>query len=231
VLRRSSNDIGGIIDVSVGAIGLGGLLWVTLVHPRMETMAVSAAERIAVLVSLLVLIGVLGALARVRMVAGRRLLAVELFMIALAVSLIGNTILAMSTGSMTTGRPGWVEMLFLVAYLCVGAVPLHPSMLELTRPGPDPVDRLTVGRLVFLGVALVATPLAGGTRELAGLHADGPLLVLGSLLVAPLVMVRVGRLAWQREQRPSGPSSIRPPMTRSPACRTASSCSPGSPTP
>ncbi|MDP9817685.1 GGDEF domain-containing protein [Spirilliplanes yamanashiensis] len=200
VLRRGSNDIGGIIDVSVAAMGLGGVLWILLIHPRMEAMAAGNAEQIAVLVSLLVLVGVLGALARVWMVADRRLLAVELLIVALVVSLIGNTILAMSTGSMTTGRPGWIEMLFLLAYLCVGAAPLHHSARELTSPGPDPVDRLTVGRLTFLGVALVANPVAGGARELVGLDADGPLLVLGSLLVAPLVMVRVGRLAWQREQ-------------------------------
>ncbi len=200
VLRRGRNDIGGLIDVSVAAMGLGGLLWTVLLRPNMERIGAGNAEQVAVLVSMLVLVGVLGALWRVRTVAGRRLLALELLIMALVVSLIGNTILAMSTGSMTTGRPGWIEMLFLVAYLCVGAAPLHPSVHELSRPGPDPVDRLTVGRLVFLGVALVASPLAGGAREMIGLEADGPLLALGSVFVAPLVMVRVGRLAWQREQ-------------------------------
>jgi diguanylate cyclase (GGDEF)-like protein len=91
-------------------------------------------------------------------------------------------------------------MFFLLTYLCVGAAPLHPSVHELSRPGPTPEDRLSVGRLVFLGAALVVDPLVGGARQMIGLPTDGPLLAIGSLLVAPLVMIRVGRLAHQRQQ-------------------------------
>ncbi len=197
-LRRGRNDLGGLIDLSVGAVGFGGLLWITLLHPKLEEMKAGLGAEISVLVSLLVLVAVLGALSRIWIVADRRLPALEFLIVALVVSLVGNTILGMSTGSMTTGRPGMIEMLFLVGYLCVGAAPLHPSAVELSRPGPSPEDRLTAGRLAFLGVALIVNPVAGGARELFGLSADGPLLVFGSLVVAPLVMIRVGRLAWQR---------------------------------
>jgi diguanylate cyclase len=73
-------------------------------------------------------------------------------------------------------------------------------VFELLRPGPAPADGLSAGRLIFLGAALVVGPVAGGVREMAGLPADGTLLAVGSLLVAPLVMIRVGRLAAERKR-------------------------------
>ncbi len=200
VLRRGSNDIGGLLDVSVAAIGLGGLLWTALIFPRLQTLGTSPGEQVALLVSILVLVGVLGALSRMWIVADRRLPALHLLVYALILALIGNVLQAMSLGTMTGGATLGQEMFFLLTYLCVGAAPLHPSVHELAKPGPTPDDRLSIGRLIFLGAALVVNPLVGGAREMIGLTADGPLLAVGSLLVAPLVMIRVGRLAHQRQQ-------------------------------
>jgi diguanylate cyclase (GGDEF)-like protein len=199
VLRRGRNDLGGLLDVSVAALGLGGLLWTALVFPRLDAFGAGAGDQVAVLTSILVLAGVLGALGRVWLVSDYRIPALGMLLVALVLALVGNVIQAMATGTMTTGRPGWIEMFFLLAYLCVGAAALHSSVHELTRPGPVRDDRLSPGRLVFLGLALAVPPLVGGVRQLAGLPADGALLAVGGLLVAPLVMVRVGRLARQRE--------------------------------
>jgi diguanylate cyclase (GGDEF)-like protein len=200
VLRRGRNDIGGVLDVSVAAIALGGLLWTALLLPRLSDMGAAAGERIALLISVLVLAGVLGALVRVRAVAERRLPALDLLVVALIVALVGNVVLGVSTGSMTTGRPGPVELFFLVSYGCVGAAPLAGSVGELMRPGPAPVDDLSTGRLAFLGASMLVIPLAGGIRQMAGLPADGSLLALGSALIVPLVMIRVGRLAAERRR-------------------------------
>ncbi len=60
------------------------------------------------------------------------------------------------------------------------------------------MDRLTTGRLAFLGVALTAIPVG---RRHAGDARPGrrrPLLAVGTLLLTPLVLIRVGRLARQR---------------------------------
>ena len=200
VLRRGRNDIGGVLDVSVAAVGIGGVIWTALLQPRLAAAHSGTGQQIALLVTVLVLVGVLGALLRVRKVADRRLPALDLLICALSLALAGNVALALSTGSMTVGRPAWIEMLFMLAYLCVGAAPLSASIRELTRQGPAPVDGLSAGRLFFLGVALVVNPVAGGIRQMAGLDADGPLLALGSLLIAALVMVRVGRLAAERQR-------------------------------
>jgi diguanylate cyclase (GGDEF)-like protein len=122
------------------------------------------------------------------------------FLAALVLALIANVGLARIQGNIVTGRGGTLEVIFMVAYACVGLAVLSPSVDELMRPGPAPADRLTIGRLLFLGLALLADPVVGGVRQLFGLPADGPLLTIGSLLITPLVLVRVWRLARQREE-------------------------------
>jgi diguanylate cyclase (GGDEF)-like protein len=199
VLRRGRHDIGGMLDVSVAAIGLGGVLWTALLYPRLAERHTPQGDQLAILVSVLVLAGVLGALLRV-WYAGSRLPALGYLLVALGVALVGNIALAYEAGSLGVNRPAGVETLFMIAYGCVGLAMLRPGVTELMSPGPAPVDKLTNGRLVFLGLALVADPVAGGMRAMFGTGADGPLLAAGSLLVTPLVMIRVGRLARQREQ-------------------------------
>jgi diguanylate cyclase (GGDEF)-like protein len=199
VIIRGRNDMGGLIDTAVALMGLGSLLWSCLLQPRLAAVRTPLGTQITLLVTIFVLAGVLGALSRLWFVAGQRLLALQLLVYALLLALVGNTALALTSASMTADRPRWVETFFLVAYLCVGTAALHHSIHELSQPGPAPVDRLSGRRLVFLGAAMVGSPLIGGGRQVLGLPADGLLIALGTLAVAPFVMLRIHRLAVQRE--------------------------------
>jgi diguanylate cyclase (GGDEF)-like protein len=199
VLLRGRNDIGGILDLAVAAVAVGGLAWTTLLYPRLMELGAATGDQTAILVSILVLAGVLGALLRLWL-TDRRQPTVGYFLAALVLALIANTGLARIQGNIVTGRGGALEVIFMIAYMCVGLAMLSPSVDELMHPGPAPADQLTIGRLVFLGCALLANPAAGGFREMFGRPADGPLLAIGSLLVTPLVMIRVGRLARQRQE-------------------------------
>jgi diguanylate cyclase (GGDEF)-like protein len=198
VLLRGRNDIGGILDLSVAAVAVGGLAWTTLLYPRLRELGSATGDQTAILVSVLVLAGVLGALLRLWL-TDRRQPTVGWFLTALVLALVANTVLARLQGNIVTGRGGAIEVIFMVTYACVGLAVLSPSIDELMCPGPAPADQLTIGRLLFLGLALLADPVAGGVRQILGLPADGPLLTIGSLLITPLVMIRVGRLARQRQ--------------------------------
>jgi diguanylate cyclase (GGDEF)-like protein len=198
VLLRGRNDIGGVLDLAVAAVAVGGLAWTGLLYPKLQELGAATADQVSILVSILVLAGVLGALLRLWL-ADRGQPTVGYFLAALVLALIANTMLARVQGNIVTGRGGAIEVIFMVAYACVGLAVLSPSVGELMRPGSAPADRLSTGRLVFLGLALLADPVAAGVRQLSGMPADGPLLTIGSLLITPLVMIRVGRLARQRE--------------------------------
>jgi diguanylate cyclase (GGDEF)-like protein len=200
VIRRGRNDVGGIIDISVALTGAGTLLWTCLLEPHLAEIHAPLNARIALLVSIFVLTGVLGAVARLWATARHRRLALELFIAALVLALLGNIALSTTTGTLATENILWVQEAFMLTYLCVGAAAVHPSSDELSRPGPAPVDRLTAGRLLFLGAAIILNPVIGGGRQLFGRPADGLVIVLGTLAVAPLVMLRIHRLGRQREE-------------------------------
>jgi diguanylate cyclase (GGDEF)-like protein len=199
VLLRGRNDIGGMLDVSVAAVAVGGLAWTTLLYPRMVQLNAPLGDQIAILVSVLVLSGVAGALLRLWF-TDQRLPAVGFLLVGLLLALVGNTALARIQGTIVSGRGGALEFFFMGAYMCVGLAMLSPTVDELMRPGAAPVDELSTSRLAFLGLALIADPLAGGIREMLGEKADGVLLSAGALLITPLVMIRVGRLARQRQE-------------------------------
>jgi diguanylate cyclase (GGDEF)-like protein len=200
VLKRGRNDVGGILDLSVAAVAGGGLLWTSLLSPRLLELHTRVGDQLTMLISVLVLGGVLGALMRLWFL-DRRQPSLRLLVCALLAALAGNVAMAWTQGTMTGGRGTGVELVFMLAYACVGLSVLHPAAPELVEPGEAPVDRLSNARLAFLGAALVSGPLAGGARAMvSGLGADGPLLAAGSVLITSLVMIRVGRLAQQRHE-------------------------------
>ncbi len=199
VLRRGRNDIGGMLDVAVAAVALGGLVWTALLFPQLVAMHSDQSAQLTILIGILALAGVLGALLRLWFAGGRQP-ALGLLLLALTSALGGNIVLARTSGQMTTTGTHTVDMGFMLAYGLVGLAALHPSAAVLIRPSDAPADRLTTRRLLFLGLALLANPVAGGVRQMLGLGADGPLLAAGSLLVTALVLIRVGRLARQHER-------------------------------
>ena len=198
VRRRGRNDIGGLVDATLFAMAVGGVLWTTMIQPRLAAGGIPVGRQVTVLVNILVLTGILGALVRLLVTAREPLPALRRYIYALVLSLTGNVALALSKGFLTADRPVWVQMTFLLTYTCLGAAALDPSIQTLLRPGPAPVDRLTRGRLAFLGAALAITPILGGGRQLLGLPVDGLLLVGSTLAVVPLVMVRIGVLNAER---------------------------------
>src|SRR2546421_5830268 len=199
VRRRGRNDVGGLVDATLVAMALGGLLWTTMIQPRLTANGIPVGRQVSVLVNILVLTGILGALGRLLSTARERLPALRRYVYALVLSLISNLSLPLSGGFLTGDRPTWVQVTFLLTYTCLGAAALDPSIQTLLRPGPERVaDRLTGGRLAFLGLALAVTPILGGGRQLLGLPVDGLLLVGSTLAVVPLVMVRIGALSAER---------------------------------
>ncbi len=117
---------------------------------------------------------------------------------ALVCSLGGIITVSLLLDPATGARPGWTDMIYLGAYGALGLCGLDRSAVALLRPGPQPVDDLTVGRLAFLGLALAALPIVGGLRQLFGYGVDGPLIAVGAAIVTPLVMLRIGRLSAER---------------------------------
>jgi len=195
---RGRNDIGGLVDVAVLSIAGGGLLWTTVLQPSLAAAHVGVGHQLSLLINTLVLTGVLGTVGRLLQTSTERILALWMIFAALVLALVGNVAMQLTTGSLTTGRPAAAEALFLVTYTLLGATGLHPSQVKFADVAPPCSERLSAGRLAFLGLALAAGPVVGAGRQLVGLPVDGLLLALGTVFTVPLVMVRIGFLTSQR---------------------------------
>jgi diguanylate cyclase len=200
VVRRGRRDVGGIIDAAVAALGLGGLLWDTMLLPHLMAVGAPLPRQLGLFIDVFVLMGTLGGVTRVSLVASERVQALRLLPVALAFAIAGHLAAVLTADPVTGARPDWTNMLFMISYATLGCAALHPSATLITRPGPVPQDDLSTGRLVFLGTAIALIPLVGGGRVLLGLPTDGLLIALGSAAVIPLVMVRIARLAAQRRR-------------------------------
>jgi diguanylate cyclase (GGDEF)-like protein len=199
VVRRGRNDFGGVVDAAIALTGVGSLCWITVVQPHLTRVHSPLNVQASVLVAVFVLAGVLGGLGRLWFASRRRIVALELFIVALLLGLAGNLALSATAGLMSTEQRKWIGELVVLAYLCVGAAAAHPSAAILSWPSPRPIDRFTVGRLFFLGAATAVNPVLGGIRQLFDGRVDGLLIAAGSLIVTPLVMARIYDLGRQRE--------------------------------
>ncbi|GGQ57331.1 GGDEF domain-containing protein [Couchioplanes azureus] len=199
VLRRGRRDLGGVIDAAITLLALGGLLWDVVFLPFHQAAHVPVTEQAFLFIDVFVMMGILGAVLRVALVS-RHLVAVWLLAAGLAACLVGNVVAVVAAEPVTNALPDWTNVPFLLAYVCLGSAALHPTAVLITEPGPEPADDLTPGRLVFLGLMMALIPVVGGGRALLGLPVDGVLIAVGSAVLVPLVMLRVGRLAAQRRR-------------------------------
>lgn len=197
VVRRGRNDLDGLIDATIIGFAVGGLVWAAVMPPSRAAEATLAA-RTAFFLVLFALTGMLGALMRLARTASEATPVLVLLAAALALAVAGNIVIVVPTHT-------WLDvvawMMFMAAYTCVGLFGLHPAAARLAEVGPArPSDALTHRRLVFLGVAVVTIPAVIGIEALVGGNVNGLLLIVGSALVALLVMLRIGRLSTQRAQ-------------------------------
>jgi diguanylate cyclase len=197
VVQRGRGDFGGVIDSAITAVALGGVLWDAVMLPALTAADVPTARQVNVFIGLIMVTGTLGAMLRVSISTGR-VASVRLFTVSIGLTLVGQVVATLSIDPVTGLRPDWTNMVYLAAYAVLGWAALHPSVAVMTTPATMPEDRLTRGRLTFLGVMLALAPLVGGGRTMAGLPTDGVLIAISSSALIPLVMVRISRLSAQR---------------------------------
>jgi diguanylate cyclase (GGDEF)-like protein len=194
IRQQQRANLGSIIDTSIVAFAVGGLLWDLVLGPHLTTSSQTRAARLALFVIVLALSGVLGALTQ--MMIQRRILALRPLMAALVLGLVGDITLSVTTDTelTTTGH-----IMIIGAYTAVGLFALDPTAQQLADPAPPRPDKLSPARLVFLGLAVAALPVVIAVEQLAGGTRHSVLLLVSSATITTLVMLRIGLLSAQRD--------------------------------
>ncbi|MEV0722278.1 GGDEF domain-containing protein [Micromonospora purpureochromogenes] len=200
VARRGRDDVGGLIDSTIVAMAVGGVIWSFLLLPHLREVAAAQVSQVATCVTVFMLTGIFGCLTRLLLTAREFISALWFLVAAMGFSLAGVITVALVVVPGSGSRPAYTDMIYLAGYTAVGLCGLARSVVRLLQPGPAPKDDLSKGRLVFLGLALCAMPAVGAASELSGRDVDTALLAVSTAAVTPLVMLRIWGV-WSERMR------------------------------
>ncbi len=195
VLQQGRDNLGSIVDTSIGALALAGVLWDLILRPNLLADYQAGSAKLALCVLVFALCGVLGALGQ--LVIQRPVAALGPLIAAIALGLTGTLIVAVTTDQLLTTATG---MMFIGSYTAISLFSLDPTASQLLTPAPMRTDTLSLGRLVFLGLAVGIVPVVVGGQQITGGIEDGLVLVVSGVTVTTLVMVRIGQLSAQRDR-------------------------------
>ncbi len=173
VRQQRPKNLGTIIDTLIAALALGGVLWELVLSPNLAAEYQQNPLKLGVCVIVLALAGIIGTLAQVDTERASAT-SVRPLIIGVTLSLVSIMVVAVTTNPWLNTAAG---MMTMGAYTGAGLFGLDPRASELVARAPVRPDRLSLGRLVFLGVAVAIVPLIAGARQLEGGSRDGVVLL------------------------------------------------------
>lgn len=199
VVRSRHVDTGAFIDSMIVFMAASGLLWSTVILPRLVATQQGPAVQVSTFVTVFGLGAMTGALAQLVRAAAGRPNALWLVVVGATGPLVSQIIVVLRSGPATVAAAvAW--LVALVALGLAGLDPVAPRLLEPTRVAPRPP---TVGRLVLRAAALATVPLVLGVQEVRSPRVGGWLLAIAGATIAVLATIRSGRSAIEhaRTQR------------------------------
>ncbi|MCC2309703.1 GGDEF domain-containing protein [Cellulomonas chengniuliangii] len=193
-------DGGTLVEAGVAWLASASVLWVVLVHPALVRQNVPDAERFNTLLTVLLVSGIAGMVLRLAIVNRPARPALLYLLAAVSFTLLG-TVARVQTYSAADGTSAsWLGPVWIVAYGALAAAAVHPARAALTAPGEHAPDRLSVKRLSVFGLALGLNPVLAGIQQALHGDVDWMLLTVSTLVIVPLVVVRIGRLVHRQEE-------------------------------
>jgi diguanylate cyclase (GGDEF)-like protein len=189
--RTPGGDPDGRIDGLLVLIATGTVLFDLIAAPGVAGSA-DAVERTIFAALPLVQAPVIAATVRLLITGSHRHPTAWAFLVAACGGLVGNVLFVLGVGD------PWLLLAWFTAYLGVAVGTLHPSYAELSGPAPDAAERLALGRLAVIGLALLALPAVMFLGREGGLGSSVP--ALAAAICVVLVLWRIARLVRDREQ-------------------------------
>ena len=197
--QAPGRDWPSLIDAGIVTVGVAIVGWTFLVQPRL--MEDSSAVETAVALAFPVLDVLLVSLAaRMMLGPGLRSPAFAMVTTALLFQLVGDALYGFGSlhGWYRVGDP--IDLLFVLAAVLWGTAALHPSMVALTEPNPDPEQRLSGKRLAVLSAATLMAPAMLAVAALRAGSSELLVIVGAAATLSALVIVRLGGLVTRHER-------------------------------
>ncbi len=185
------------IDGMIVMIAMAAVLAGTAYHPEhLARDAAFASRLLHTVVAPLMMAAVTAATFRLLFVGSLRNVSAWFVVAAAGGALVGNAVRAVLVSAGTYERGVWTDVSILLAYVLIALASLHPSSPGLTDPVDRRFRRFTHARLIVLGISLMAAP---ATLLARGIGGDQLVTMAATVLVSLLVLLRLSRLAVDRE--------------------------------
>ncbi len=190
--RGAGADAGDALDAAIITVGLAVVVWTYLMEPYAQDPSLSLTERLVSISYPLVDVLLIALAVRLLLSRGPRPPAFYFVSASLVLTLVSDVIYAalVLNGSYQLGNP--VDTGWLVSYVLWGAAALHPSMRNLSGPGPERQPKLSRGRTASLVASALLAPLVFLLEHLRGnpgheLVVEGSAVALFLLVLARMV--------------------------------------------
>ncbi len=127
-------DIGGIIDGVIIALGCASIVWAFLIQPALTDQHSSAGGLTYELAMLLIISSIAGAVVRALLVSPAARPVLTYLLVAILATLTGNVLGDVAEDPVTGAQPWWIGLIWIVGYLALGVAALHPAHRHLGRP-------------------------------------------------------------------------------------------------
>jgi diguanylate cyclase (GGDEF)-like protein len=192
--RHGEGDSGGMLDAALLGLCTAAPLWTGLIAPRLSADATLLGEGL-LLVDLMLLCGVMSCLVRIGVRARKSRGPVGYLLFSTTLTLAGEVCAVLTV----QGTATWTSELMMGAYLAIGAAVLLPAAPQITFPSGRVKPATGEPPLGWIGAALCTNPLMAAVQTIRD---DGAslLLAVGSMLIVPLVLLRLQLLSAQRRR-------------------------------
>jgi diguanylate cyclase (GGDEF)-like protein/PAS domain S-box-containing protein len=196
--RNTERDPDGALDALIVAAATAVLVFAAILSHYLRDSAIPPLERAGNLGYSLMTISLVGLTARLAVGAGTRNRSWYLLAMTVTAVVVNDLLILLDTAGAEWGFTLSTWIAPLAPIFCTAAI-LHPTAADLTRnPGVAPT-KLTRGRLVMLGGALLIIPGVLFTSRLRGQAPDYAVLTAGSVALALLSLARLTRLFRAQE--------------------------------
>jgi diguanylate cyclase (GGDEF)-like protein/PAS domain S-box-containing protein len=207
--RDDGRDRDGLIDALIVTVALATLLWVYLIEPYTDAHAEPLLRSLTSMAYPIMDILVLGVVARVAAGSHRREPAFVFLLSGTVVLLLSDAIYGVRLLDGGYDTAGILDTGWAIYYTLLGTSALHPSMTQLSEPGPEPQGHLTRARMMLLGGASFTAPLLIVVRVARSDQLDLYVLVGASAAMFTLVLVRMAGIVRRNEQATRREAALR----------------------
>lgn len=200
--RRRTADGAAVLDSLIVATAVGLVLWVVFIAPSWTDAEGSTLARFVGVAYPVADLALVTQLVHLSAAQRSRTPALRLVAGAFVVVFVADVLFQASAYlPALEARVGWLDPMWMGAYLLWGAAALHPSVRELGDADHVPTDGLTHRRVTFLALAVSVLPSLVLVERALGLRIHDMEVTFASLPLIALVVLRMlGLVRRMREQ-------------------------------